>query len=39
MENQETVIELGAASAVTEGTGGPLEDQAIGRFVAGLSED
>jgi len=39
MEREDTVIELGVASEVTEGVGGPLDDQGIGKLFAGLSDD
>lgn len=39
MERENDLIELGAASVETKGTGGPVEDFAIGQLVAGLSDD
>lgn len=39
MERDLTTIELGIASVVTEGAGGPVEDEEIGRLFAGLSDD
>ncbi len=39
MERQPTLIDLGIASTVTEGVGGPLDDDAIGKPFAGFSAD
>ncbi len=36
---QSDLIDLGTASEVTEGVGGPLDDQGIGKLFAGLSND
>ena len=39
MERESDVIDLGTASEVTEGVGGPLDDQSIGKPFAGLADD
>lgn len=39
MEREHDLIDLGAAGTVTEGTGGPVDDQAIGKLFMGLSDD
>lgn len=39
MERTYETIDLGTASAVTEGVGGPLNDQGIGKVFAGLTDD
>lgn len=39
MEREDDLVDLGTASAVTEGTGGPVDDQSIGKLFAGLSDD
>jgi hypothetical protein len=33
------LIDLGAASVVTQGQGGPIEDQVLGKLFPGLSDD
>lgn len=39
MERTDDMIDLGAASVVTEGVGGLFDDQSIGKPIAGLSDD
>lgn len=39
MERENDLIDLGVASTVTEGSGGPVDDQSIGKLFAGLSDD
>lgn len=39
MEREPNLIDLGSASTVTEGVGGPADDQSIGKLFAGLSAD
>lgn len=39
MEREDDVIELGAASAVTQGGGDAIGDDVVKQFLAGLSAD
>ena len=39
MDREQDVIDLGVASDLTEGTGGPVDDQSIGKLFAGLTDD
>ena len=38
-EREDDVIDLGTASVVTQGGGGPVDDQSIGKLFAGLTDD
>ena len=39
MDQHDELIELGCATAETRGGGGPIDDQGLGKFVAGLTDD